>query len=212
MRDQKMMGPLGMYGIANSQVQSPGYAALLDPMTGEPMEGGGGGGGGFSFGFGGQRGPNQMEQTIAAHNYPGGFKVATDQYAARYSDQLDAAALLEMKDKYRDGPAVGGTWDEFASNRKANIDNYYKTGELWGPNGSTGRTESSPVATSKVITPYTHVQKKSNAPLSGRADRDRSGLASRVVNYGSGGSSSGRGSRGSRTKPSSSRIGGRYGL
>ena len=211
MRDQRMMGPLGMYGIASSQVQSPGYAALLDPMTGEPMEGGGGGGG-FSLGFGGQRGPNQMEQTIAAHNYPGGFKVATDQYAARYSDQLDAAALLEMKDKYRDGPAVGGTWDEFASNRKANIDNYYKTGELWGPNGSTGRTESSPVATSKVITPYTHVQKKSNAPLSGRADRDRSGLASRVVNYGSGGSSSGRGSRGSRTKPSSSRIGGRYGL
>ena len=51
------MGPLGlgMYGIANSQVQTPGYAGLLDPMTGEPMEGGGGGGG-FSMGFGGQRG------------------------------------------------------------------------------------------------------------------------------------------------------------
>lgn len=132
MRDQRMMGPLGMYGIANSQVQTPGYAGLLDPMTGEPMEGGGGGGG-FSMGFGGQRGPNQMEQTIAAHDYPGGFKVATDQYAGRYSDQLNEAALLEMKDKYRDGPAVGGTWDQFAVDRKANIDNYYKTGELWGP-------------------------------------------------------------------------------
>ena len=124
MRDQRMMGPLGMYGIANSQVQTPGYAGLLDPMTGEPMEGGGGGGG-FSMGFGGQRGPNQMEQTIAAHDYPGGFKVATDQYAGRYSDQLNEAALLEMKDKFRDGPAVGGTWDQFAVDRQSNINNYY---------------------------------------------------------------------------------------
>ena len=127
-----------------------------------------------------------------------------------------AKELLEMKDKFRDGPAVGGTWDEFSVNRKSNIDNYYKTGELWGPNGSTGRTESSPVASSVVTprpgsTPYTPI-KKTYAPLRGKADRDRSGLASRVVNYGSGGSSSGRGSRGSRTKPSSSRIGGRYGL
>ena len=45
------LGGLGMYGIASSQVQTPGYAGLLDPMTGEPMEGGGGGGG-FSMGFG----------------------------------------------------------------------------------------------------------------------------------------------------------------
>ena len=45
------LGGLGMYGIANSQVQTPGYAGLLDPMTGEPE--GGSGGGGFSMGFGG---------------------------------------------------------------------------------------------------------------------------------------------------------------
>ena len=43
---------LGNYGIAQSNVLTPGYAGLLDPMTGEPMEGGGGGGG-FSMGFGG---------------------------------------------------------------------------------------------------------------------------------------------------------------
>ena len=43
---------LGKYGIAQSNVLTPGYAGLLDPMTGEPMEGGGGGGG-FSMGFGG---------------------------------------------------------------------------------------------------------------------------------------------------------------
>ena len=43
---------LGSYGIAQSNVLTPGYAGLLDPMTGEPMEGGGGGGG-FSMGFGG---------------------------------------------------------------------------------------------------------------------------------------------------------------
>ena len=42
---------LGSYGIAQSNVLTPGYAGLLDPMTGEPMKGGGGGG--FSMGFGG---------------------------------------------------------------------------------------------------------------------------------------------------------------
>jgi hypothetical protein len=52
-KDNKMTGPLGMYGIANSQVQTPGYAGLLDPLTGEPMQGGGGGGG-FSMGMGGE--------------------------------------------------------------------------------------------------------------------------------------------------------------
>ena len=212
MRDQRMMGPLGMYGIANSQVQTPGYAGLLDPMTGEPMEGGGGGGG-FSMGFGGQRGPNQMEQTIAAHNYPGGFKVATDQYAARYSDQLDKAALLELKDKYPQGPASGGTWDDFAAQRQSNINNYYKTGELWGPNGATGRTESTPI----VKNIFTPVKVKSQAPLSGRPDRDRSGLANRVVNFGSGGSSSRGGRRGARAgrsaiKNSNPSRGRRYGL
>lgn len=130
-KDNRMTGPLGGFGIARSFVETPGYAGLLDPITGEPIEGGSGGG--FSMGLNGQRGPNQMEQTIAAHDYPGGFKVATDQYAARYSDQLNEAALLEMKDKFRNGPAVGGTWDQFAVDRQANINNYYKTGELWGP-------------------------------------------------------------------------------
>lgn len=57
------LGGLGMYGIANSQVQTPGYAGLLDPMTGEPMEGGGGGGGGFSMGFGGGQAPWANEYT-----------------------------------------------------------------------------------------------------------------------------------------------------
>ena len=66
MRDQRMMGPLGMYGIANSQVQTPGYAALLDPMTGEPMKGGGGGG--FSLGFGGQQ---RINQGFAEKDYVG---------------------------------------------------------------------------------------------------------------------------------------------
>ena len=45
---------LGNYGIAQSNVLTPGYAGLLDPMTGEPMQGGGGGGGGFSMGMGGE--------------------------------------------------------------------------------------------------------------------------------------------------------------
>ena len=206
------MGPLGQYNIARSQLERIGYNPLeaSNPM-GEPMSGGGGGG--FSLGFGGQRGPNQMEQTIAAHNYPGGFKVATDQYAARYSDQLDEAALLELKDKYPQGPASGGTWDDFAAQRQSNINNYYKTGELWGPNGATGRTESTPI----VKNIFTPVKVKSQAPLSGRPDRDRSGLANRVVNFGSGGSSSRGGRRGARAgrsaiKNSNPSRGRRYGL
>jgi len=188
-------GPLGEFGIAQSQLERIGYNPLeaSNPM-GEPMSGGGGGG--FGFSLGGQRGPNQMEQTIDAHNYPGGFKVATDQYAARYSDQLDEAALLELKDKYPQGPASGGTWDDFAAQRQANINNYYKTGELFSP------------ATKKLT-----MNKKSlgsGGPLSGVASRNRDGIK-RYVNKtpspGAGGSRTygyGTGSR--------NRIGGRYGL
>jgi len=55
----KRMGPLGGFGIAQSYVVTPGYAGLLDPITGEPMEGGGGGS--FSMGFGGQRGVSRAQ-------------------------------------------------------------------------------------------------------------------------------------------------------
>ena len=74
-----MLGPLGKYGIAKSLVQTPGWKPLeaAGPLE-QALGGGGGGGGGFSI-RGGQQGPNQMEQTIDAHDYPGGFKVATDQ-------------------------------------------------------------------------------------------------------------------------------------
>lgn len=186
---------LGKYGIAQSNVLTPGYAGLLDPMTGEPMQGGGGGGG-FSMGFGGQRGPNQMEQTIAAHDYPGGFKVATDQYAGRYSEQLDNAALLEMKDKFRDGPAVGGTWDEFAVNRQANIDNYYKTGELFGP------------VANKLN--FNKPNQGGGGPLQGRVSRNRDGISrigKKIASPGAGGSRTYGGRPGG-----GNRIGGRYGL
>ena len=67
MRDSRMMGPLGMYGIANSQVQTPGYAGLLDPITGEPIEGGSGGGG-FSIGLNGQQ---RINQGFAEKDYVG---------------------------------------------------------------------------------------------------------------------------------------------
>ncbi len=215
MRGERMIpkGPLGMFGIAQSQLERIGYNPLeaSDPM-GEPMSGGGGGGG-FGFSFGGQRPMNDMERTIAAHNYPGGFKVATDQYAAKYSDQLDEAALLELKDKYPEGPASGGTWDDFAANRQNKINNYYSgpnAGALWGPNGLTGNKANDAAKVTSVINSkggYTGVSKPAKVlqgytggPLksSNPASRDRSGLANRVVNYGSGGSSSRGGRRGSR--------------
>jgi len=190
----KMMGPLGGFGIARSYVETPGYAGLLDPMTGEPMEGGGGGG--FSMGFGGQRGPNQMEQTIDAHNYPGGFKVATDQYAARYSDQLNEAALLEMKDKFRDGPASGGSWDDFAAQRQNNINNYYKTGELFGP-------------VAKKLN-FNKPNQGGGGPLQGRPSRNRDGISrigTKIASPGTGGNRTYGGRPGG-----GNRIGGRYGL
>jgi len=225
MRGERMIpkGPLGMFGIAQSQLERIGYNPLeaSNPM-GEPMSGGGGGGG-FGFSLGGQRGPNQMEQTIDAHNYPGGFKVATDQYAARYSDQLDEAALLELKDKYPQGPASGGTWDDFAAQRQSNINNYYKTGELWGPKGLTGNKANDAAKVTSVINSkggYTGtakpatVKKYTGGPLaySNPASRDRSGLVSRnpvrriSTNTARGVSPGGGNSR--RT----GRIGGRYGL
>ena len=62
-----MMGPLGMFGIAESQVERIGYNPLeaSNPM-GEPMSGGGGGGFGFSLG-----GPQRINQGFAEKDYVG---------------------------------------------------------------------------------------------------------------------------------------------
>jgi hypothetical protein len=201
----------GGHQIAQSLVQGPGWNPFDDPYAEDNPNGGGGGSGG-RFGISGQRAGNDMERTIDAHNYPGGFKVATDQYAAKYSDQLDAAALLEMKHKYPNGPASGGTWDEFAIKRQANINNYQNTGQLWGPNGPTGRTENSPVASS-IYSGYKHpTMTKSNAPLSGVADRDRSGLVSRNPVRRIGANTALGVSPGGGNSRRTGRIGGRYGL
>lgn len=122
-----MRSPLGAYGIAHSQLERIGY----NPLQAQgPLEQalGGGGGGGFGFQLG-QRPMNDMEKTIAAHDYPGGFKVATDQYAAKYSDQLDAMALEELKHKYPQGPASGGTWDDFSNQ----LQQKRTSNTRWGP-------------------------------------------------------------------------------
>ena len=47
MKDPRMMGPLGQYGIAKSQVQTPGWKALESEQGGMMPEGGGGGRGSF---------------------------------------------------------------------------------------------------------------------------------------------------------------------
>jgi hypothetical protein len=195
-----MLGPLGKYGIAKSLVQTPGWKPLEAEGPLEQALGGGGGGGGFSMGFGGRQGPNQMEQTIDAHDYPGGFKVATDQYAARYSDQLDAAALLELKDKFPGGPKAGGTWEQEFARQAAAKANYQKTGKLWGvpDNLRTYSANNAENAFQNMMGGGVSQPKYSGGPLKGKPSRDRSGLASRVVNFGSGGSSSRGGRRGAR--------------
>ena len=143
------------------------------------------------------------------------FKVATDAYAARNREQLDAAAILELKHKYPNGPANGGTWDEFAIKRQANMNNYENTGQLWGPKGITGRTENSPVASS-IYSAYKHpTMTKSNAPLSGGPDRDRSGLVTSHTGYVTkriGGNTAHGVSPGGGNSRRTGRIGGRYGL
>ena len=161
-KDNKMTGPLGQYAIADSLVKTPGWKPL-EAEENEMLPQESGGGGSFSWG---QRPYNDMERTILAHDYPGGFKVATDQYAAKYSDQLDEWAKEELKEKYptRD-------WDAEYKRTAALKNNYYNTGELWGPNGPTGRTENTPVNVyTKKIAPI------SRAPLA--SIKDRHGLSS----------------------------------
>jgi hypothetical protein len=166
MKDPRMMGPLGNYGIAQSLVQTPGWKALEAEQNEMLPDGGGGGfGGRVTLGPAG-RPMNDMERTIDAHNYPGGFKVATDQYAAKNSEQLDAWALAEMKYKFPNGPKNGGTWEQEFARQKWFKEN--ANGRLWDKDGFR------PVNTlPKVVTPTPSV---SRPTLSGVADRDRDGL------------------------------------
>ena len=167
-----MQGPLGNYGIAKSLVQTPGWKPLEAAGPLEQALGRGGGGGGFSMGGPQQRPYNDMERTILAHDYPGGFKVATDQYAAKYSDQLDAWALEEMKQKFPEGPKGGGTWEEeFA--RQARLK---KLGEPWGVEKHLQKQISLGKDSGAL---RLQNARKNAGPLSGVADRDRSGLVSK---------------------------------
>ena len=162
-----MLGPLGNYGIAKSLVQTPGWKPL-EAEENEMLPGGGRGGGGFGMSFSPQP-YNDMERTILAHDYPGGFKVATDQYAAKYSDQLDAWALEEMKQKFPQGPKGGGTWEqEFA--RQAALKN---KGKLWGVPEHLQKKISLGKDSGAL---RLRNARKNAGPLAGVVDRDRSGL------------------------------------
>jgi hypothetical protein len=213
-KDNRAKAPLaGAYTPSQSYVEGPGWNPFDDPY-GEDNDMGGGARGGFTLSARGQRPMNDMEKTIVAHDYPGGFKNATDQYAAVYSEQLDNAALLELKDKYPNGPASGGTWDDFAANRQKKINNYYSgpnAGALWGPNGLTGNNANDVAKVKSVIKPAT-VKTYTGGPLSGLADRDRSGLVSRhPVRRISGNTALGVSPGGGNSRRTG-RIGGRYGL
>ena len=117
-KDNKMTGPLGMYGIANSQVQTPGYAGLLDPVTGKPMEGGGGGGG-FSMGFGGRSsgfgpinlGGGLMDPAQALHE----FNMERNKYtpdSPYYQEQAIFSGEKPAQDVYKAAVAAGTNWDK----------------------------------------------------------------------------------------------------
>nr|QPI16312.1 MAG: hypothetical protein NIOZUU157_00200 [Virus NIOZ-UU157] len=116
-KDNRMTGPLGMYGIANSQVQTPGYAGLLDPVTGKPMEGGGGGG--FSMGFGGRSsgfgpinlGGGLMDPAQALHE----FNLERNKYTADspyYQEQAIFSGEKPAQDAYKAAVASGTNWDK----------------------------------------------------------------------------------------------------
>ena len=106
---------------------------------------------------------------IRDSDYPGGFKVATDQYAAKYSDQLDAWALEEMKQKFPQGPKGGGTWEqEFA--RQAALKN---KGKLWGVPEHLQKKISLGKDSGAL---RLRNARKNAGPLAGVVDRDRSGL------------------------------------
>ena len=165
-----MQGPLGQYGIARSLVQTPGWNKLEAEENEMLPDVGGGGGFGMRFGGGPQQRPyNDMERTILAHDYPGGYKVATDQYAAKYSDQLDEWALAELKYKFPEGPPSGTTWEEeFARQAAAK-----KLGEPWGVEKHLQKKISLGKDSGAL---RLQNARKNAGPLAGVVDRDRSGL------------------------------------
>ena len=72
-----MMGPLGMYGIANSELERIGYNPLEGPQT--PMEQAmGGGGGGFGFSLGGPQGYTRAQYESAMADRYANTRVGTD--------------------------------------------------------------------------------------------------------------------------------------
>ena len=73
----RTMGPLGMFGIAESQIERIGYNPLeaSNPM-GEPMSGGGGGG--FGFSFGGPQGYTRAQYESAMVDTYANVRVGTD--------------------------------------------------------------------------------------------------------------------------------------
>lgn len=73
----RMMGPLGMYGIANSELERIGYNPLEGPQT--PMEQAmGGGGGGFGFSLGGPLGYTRAQYESAMADRYANTRVGTD--------------------------------------------------------------------------------------------------------------------------------------
>lgn len=124
----KMRGDKNIWGVAPRMPEEFYMLPDAEPGLAEML----GGGGGMSFRMG--QPVNQLDQMIEyAEGKPGEFKMATDQYAARYSDQLNEMAKEELKQKY-----PNRDWDAEYKRTDALKDNYYNTGALWGPNGLTG--------------------------------------------------------------------------
>ena len=202
----KMRGDKNIWGIAP---RLPEEFFILPDAEAGLAEMLGGGGSGMSFRMG--QPVNQLDQMIEySKGKPGEFKMATDQYAARYSDQLDQMAIEELSKSIP-------TTDWVANNEasKAAAKNYYETGELWGPHNkpsySVNKAENNFQNMMGAQPAFT------SGPLSGAASRNRDGISApsvtkfisrnKGVSPGAGGSRTYGGTPGGGT-----RYGGRYGL
>ena len=119
----KMRGDKNIWGVAPRMPEEFYMLPDAEPGLAEML----GGGGGMSFRMG--QPVNQLDQMIEyAEGKPGEFKMATDQYAARYSDQLNEMAKEELKQKY-----PSKDWDQFYEDREDIINKTAGTNNLWGP-------------------------------------------------------------------------------
>jgi len=142
-------GPVNVWGMPMAPppefYQLPeAEPSLLDQM-------GGGGGGGMSFRMGGGGAPSQLATTLdwaAQQPLPKQeLKLATDQYAARYGDEI----WKTIDKPWLEQNLPGTNWDTQKALIEANTQNYYDTGDLWGPSSPVKKLIAGPSGLDKIM-------------------------------------------------------------